>query len=71
MSCFTPPSTSTLIDRGEGNADRVTLLFTPNVADCGFSAVVTGQGDSLAGEWSETSFVGPVAMGAYRMWRAR
>jgi hypothetical protein len=67
MSCFDPRPQSTNLNR-EG--DTVRLLFTPNVADCGFGAYGVLHSDSLIGSWDETSFVGPVAAGRFVMTRA-
>jgi hypothetical protein len=66
ISCFDPPPSTTYIQRDDTS---VKLLFTPNAADCGFSAVATMYGDSLAGTWEESSFIGPVAKGRFRMLR--
>jgi hypothetical protein len=41
----------------------VVIEFTPNVADCGFSGIVTRKGDVAKGQWSETTFAGPVTLG--------
>ena len=68
MSCFDPRPTSTVIGHA---GERTSLLFTPGAADCGFSASGMFYGDSLIGVWDETSFVGPVAAGSFRMIRAR
>ena len=66
MSCFDPRPTSTAISRV---GDNTSLQFTPGAADCGFSASGKLYGDSLVGTWSETSFIGPVAVGQFRMIR--
>jgi hypothetical protein len=52
-----------------GTADSFALAFTPGVADCGFVASATRQGDSLVGTWYEGSFGGPVVLGRFRMTR--
>jgi hypothetical protein len=67
MSCFDPPPTATAV---EHDGDVVSLRFTPNAYDCGFSASGALRGDSLVGTWDETSFAGPVVMGRFRMRRA-
>lgn len=66
MSCFDPRPTSTAISRG---GENTILVFTPGAADCGFSASGKFYGDSMVGTWSETSFIGPVAVGQFRMIR--
>lgn len=66
MSCFDPRPTSTAISQAGNNTS---LHFTPGAADCGFSASGKFYGDSLVGTWSETSFIGPVAVGRFRMIR--
>ena len=68
MSCFDPLPTSTVITRA---GENTSLHFTPGAADCGFGASGRFFGDSLIGAWSETSFAGPIAMGRFRMVRAR
>jgi hypothetical protein len=68
MSCFSPRPTTTGVSR-EG--DRVSLSFTPSAADCGFGASGLLSGDSIVGTWDETSFVGPVVMGRFRMVRVK
>ncbi|HKW46108.1 MAG TPA: hypothetical protein VJN70_01630 [Gemmatimonadaceae bacterium] len=66
MSCFVPRPTSTFISRA---GENTSLVFTPGAADCGFSASGKFYGDSLIGTWGETSFIGPVAAGQFRMVR--
>ena len=66
MSCFDPLPTSTVVTE---NGEKTDLLFTPNAADCGFSASGKFYGDSLVGTWDESSFTGPLAMGRFRMIR--
>jgi hypothetical protein len=68
MSCFDPRPTRTYVDRTD---DTIVLNFTPNAADCGFSASGRPEGDSLVGRWDETSFAGPSVMGRFRMRRVR
>jgi hypothetical protein len=68
MSCFDPRPTRTNVDRTD---DTILLHFTPNAADCGFSASGRPEGDSLVGSWDETSFTGPTVMGHFRMRRVR
>ena len=68
MSCFDPRPTSTVITHA---IESTSLHFTPEAADCGFGASGKFYGDSLVGTWSETSFIGPVAVGAFRMLRVR
>jgi hypothetical protein len=67
MSCYEPRPTTTAV---ETNGETVSLHFTPNAADCGFSASGTLRGDSLIGTWDETGFAGPTVMGRFRMFRA-
>ena len=67
MSCCEPRPTATAVER---NGDAVSLHFTPNAADCGFSASGTLRGDSLIGTWDESGFAGPMVMGRFRMIRA-
>jgi hypothetical protein len=67
MSCYDPRPTTTAVER---NGDAVSLHFTPNAADCGFSASGTLRGDSLIGTWDESGFAGPTVMGRFRMFRA-
>lgn len=66
MSCFNPLPTSTSVQR---DGEHVRLLFTPKAADCGLSAAATMYGDSLVGTWEESSFVGPMIKGRFRMVR--
>ena len=68
MSCFDPRPTSTAISH---TGENTSLVFTSGAADCGFGALGKFYGDSLFGTWSETSFVGAVAMGRFRMLRSR
>jgi hypothetical protein len=68
MSCYTPGRGSVAI---EAHRSSVTIRFTPDVADCGFSGEGRLEGDSIVGAWSETSIAGPVAMGAFRMHRTK
>jgi hypothetical protein len=67
MSCFDPRPTTTGIGR---DGEKVTLRFTPNGADCGFSAYATLRGDSVVGTWDESGFAGPSVMGRFRMVRS-
>jgi hypothetical protein len=67
MSCYEPRPTTTAVER---NGDTVSLHFTPNAADCGFSASGTLRGDSLIGTWDESGFAGPMVIGRFRMFRA-
>jgi|tagenome__1003787_1003787.scaffolds.fasta_scaffold20964052_5 hypothetical protein len=67
MSCFEPTPRSTGVER---QGDTVTFRFTPGVADCGFGASGVLRGDSLIGNWDETSFIGPVAAGRFVMTRS-
>ncbi|HEY2378252.1 MAG TPA: hypothetical protein VGH98_19905 [Gemmatimonadaceae bacterium] len=66
MSCFDPRPTSTTISQ---NGESTSLDFTPGAADCGFGASGKFYGDSLVGTWVETSFIGPMATGRFRMKR--
>ena len=66
MSCFDPRPTSTAISHA---GESTSLTFTPGAADCGFGASGKFYGDSLVGTWSETWFIGPVAVGGFRMVR--
>ena len=68
MSCFEPRPRMTVITNG---VDNTTLRFTPEAVDCGFSASGKFYGDSLIGTWEETSFIGPVTVGYFRMSRLR
>lgn len=66
MSCYNPGKRDV---ETEWDGDRVAIAFTPDVADCGFGAVGSWQQDTIRGAWSETSFVGPVAVGKFIMER--
>lgn len=66
MTCYTPGKVELQVEARE---PRLLIAFTPGVADCGFGANVEWSGDTIAGVWSETSFVGPVAVGHLRMLR--
>jgi hypothetical protein len=66
MSCFDPRPTSTVISH---SGESTSLHFTPGAADCGLTAFGKFYGDSLVGTWEETSFIGPVALGRFRMIR--
>ena len=67
MSCYEPGRRTIRIARADSAS--WSLLFTPAAADCGFGASARRQGDTLRGEWSETSFIGPVARGRLLMSR--
>ena len=67
MSCFVPGPSS--ISVFEGKHRSLTMWFTPDAADCGFSVVGHFVGDSFTGVWEEASIGGSVAMGQYRMER--
>ncbi len=66
MSCYTPGRRSI---ETEWHGDRVAIVFTPGAADCGFGGAAILRGDTLRGVWSETSFVGPTAVGKFEMIR--
>jgi len=66
MTCYSPGKVELQVESRE---PRLLIAFTPGVADCGFGANVEWSGDSITGMWSETSFVGPVAVGHLRMLR--
>ena len=68
MSCYTPGHGTVAV---EARRNVVTIRFTPNAADCGFSGEGQLERDSLVGTWSETSLGGPVAMGAFQMQRTK
>jgi hypothetical protein len=60
MSCFEPRPTTTRIERQNGG---VIIDFTPGAADCGLTALVQMEGDSVIGRWREGGFTGPPATG--------
>jgi hypothetical protein len=66
MSCFTSGVSSVQVAETHG---LTSFWFTPNAYDCGFSGQAQTRGDTLAGTWEESSFVGPVASG--RFWMRR
>jgi len=67
MSCYEPGPLTIQVMRIDSAS--WTLLFTPRVADCGFAASARRVGDTLRGEWSETSLIGPIAQGRLQMMR--
>lgn len=69
MSCYQPGRREIEVERG-GQGLGVALAFTPDVADCGFGGVARWLGDTLRGVWSETSFVGPSAVGRFQLVRS-
>ena len=68
MSCYEPGRREIEVERG-GQGQGIAIAFTPDVADCGFGGVARWQGDTVRGIWSETSFVGPSAVGRFEMIR--
>ena len=54
---------------GRTGTRTVRLEFTPGVYDCGFAGVGQVTRDSIVGTWSESSFVGPVSEGRFRLIR--
>ncbi len=66
MSCYTPGDKRL---SATFHQDSLRIWFTPGSYDCGFSGDGKFFGDSLIGEWSETSFRGPVSTGRFRMVR--
>lgn len=68
MSCYQPGRREIEVERG-GEGQGIAIAFTPDVADCGFGGIARWLGDTLRGVWSETSFVGPTAVGKLEMKR--
>ena len=68
MSCYQPGRREIEVERG-GQGLGVAIAFTPDVADCGFGGIARWLGDTLRGVWSETSFVGPSAVGKFELVR--
>jgi hypothetical protein len=66
ISCFTSGASEIQVAETHG---QTFFWFTPHAYDCGFSGQAATRRDILAGTWEETSFVGPVASGRFRMWR--
>lgn len=68
MSCYEPGRREIEVERGS-EGQGVAIAFTPDVADCGFGGIARWMGDTMRGVWSETSFVGPSAVGKFEMTR--
>ena len=68
MSCYEPGRREIGVERG-AEGQGVAIAFTPDVADCGFGGIARWLGDTLRGVWSETSFVGPSAVGRFELIR--
>lgn len=68
MSCYEPGRREVQVERG-GQGQGIAIAFTPDVADCGFGGVARWQDDTIRGVWSETSFVGPSAVGRFELIR--
>lgn len=63
MSCFEPGTRQVILIQGD---EGWRIQFTPHAADCGFGATVLSEDGAVAGEWDETSLIGPVAVGHVR-----
>jgi hypothetical protein len=68
MSCYEPGRREIEVERGS-QGQRIAIAFTPDVADCGFGGVARWLDDTIRGVWSETSFVGPSAVGRFELIR--
>jgi hypothetical protein len=68
MSCYEPGRREIEVERG-GQGQGIAIAFTPDVADCGFGGVARWRDDTVRGIWSETSFVGPSAVGKFELVR--
>lgn len=68
MSCYEPGRREIEVERGS-QGQRIAIAFTPDVADCGFGGVARWLDDTIRGVWSETSFVGPAAVGRFELIR--
>ena len=66
ISCFTHGASGIQVAETHG---LTSFWFTPQVCDCGFSGQADTRRDTLVGTWEESSYVGPVASGRFRMWR--
>jgi hypothetical protein len=68
MSCFSAETRMLALERADSS---IAIHFTPEAADCGFSATVRRRGVTWSGDWSESSLRGTVATGGIRLRRLR